>query len=252
MEEQVARLVAGIRDALGEELVGIYLHGSAVLGGLRPRSDLDVLAVAERRTTIEERRRLADVALAVSGDPRPVELDVVVQSEIRPWRRPARTDFHYFELHRAEWEGGNLEPWSDHANVNLASTITMTLAGNRTLYGPPPAAVFDPVPRDDYVDSVLGYLDEVDQDVEWDTRNVILTLARIWSAVATEDVHSKGSAAEWALRRLPEEHRPVLELALAVYRGEAEEPGWNELCPQVQAYVDHVRARIDDDRAVRA
>jgi hypothetical protein len=50
----------------------------------------------------------------------------------------------------------------------------------------------------------------------WNTRNVVLTLPRIWSAVATDNVLSKDSAAAWALPRLPEEHRPVLERARAI------------------------------------
>jgi predicted nucleotidyltransferase len=53
--EQVAALV---RDALGETALGSYVHGSATLGGLRPRSDLDVLVVAQRPTTRAEKERL--------------------------------------------------------------------------------------------------------------------------------------------------------------------------------------------------
>jgi len=43
--EQIAHVLAALRDALGDELIGAYLHGSAVLGGLRAQSDIDVLAV---------------------------------------------------------------------------------------------------------------------------------------------------------------------------------------------------------------
>ena len=248
MEEQIEPLVEGVRDVLKADLLGAYLHGSAVLGGLRPGSDIDVIAVTTRRTTREEKRGLADVVLALSGKPRPIELDVVVQSEIRPWRHPARTDFHYFELRRGDFEAGNLEPWSNEANLDLASAITMALAGNRTLFGPPPADVFDPIPRRDYIQAILRDTRTVDDYVEWDTRNVVLTLPRIWSAIATDDVHSKDSAAAWALQRLPEEHRPVLTRARAVYRGEAEDPAWPELLPQVRAYADYVLAQIEAAR----
>ena len=43
--QAVADLVSGV---FGSDLVGAYLHGSAVLGGLRPTSDVDVLAVCRR------------------------------------------------------------------------------------------------------------------------------------------------------------------------------------------------------------
>jgi predicted nucleotidyltransferase len=245
MEPQIEHLVDGLRDALGADLIGVYLHGSAVLGGLRPRSDIDVIAVTRTRMTLEQKQRVVDLVLELSGKPRPVELDVVVQSEIKPWRYPPRTDFHYFELRRPDFESGNLEPWSEEANENLVSAITMALAGGAALYGPPPAEVFDPVPRADYVASVVRGTKTPLEDLEWDTRNAVLTLARIWSAVATDEVHSKDSAAAWALERLPAEHRPVLERARSVYRGDAEEEPWKDALPQVRAYVGYVVAEIE-------
>jgi len=244
VEAQIEQLAERIRDVLGDDLVGAYLHGSAVLGGLRPRSDIDMIAVVERRMTPEQKRGVVDVLLELSGRPRPIELDVVVQSEIKPWRYPPRTDFHYFELRRSDFESGNLEPWSPEADKELASVVTMALAGDTSLYGPPPAEVFDRVPRRDYIDAILKDTATVDEYLEWDTRNVVLTLPRIWSAIATDEVHSKDSAAAWALARLPEEHRPVLERARAVYRGDVEEESWDDVLPRVRAYAAHVVSEI--------
>jgi predicted nucleotidyltransferase len=34
--------VRGLRELLGDDLVGVYLYGSEVLGGGGPRSDVDV------------------------------------------------------------------------------------------------------------------------------------------------------------------------------------------------------------------
>jgi len=232
---------------LREDLLGAYLHGSAVLGGLRPRSDIDVIAVSARRTAVDEKRRLVELLLALSArgsvGPPPIELDVVVQSEIRPWRYPPAFDFHFSELWRKEFERGEREPWPTDTNRDLASVVTMALLGETALFGPPPE-MFDPVPRRDYIDAILRDTATVDQYFDWDTRNVILTLPRIWSAVVTDQVYSKDSAAAWALPQLPEEHRPVLERALATYRGGPEEP-WDDLLPQVRAYADFVVSEIE-------
>src|SRR5207244_3325404 len=120
-----------VHGVLGASLVGAYLHGSAVLGGLQPRSDLDVIVVAARSTSAEEKRRLVELLLKLSarggslGPPRPIEFDLVVQSQIRPWRYPPAFDFHYSELWRARFESGALEPWSNKTNKDLASVITM-------------------------------------------------------------------------------------------------------------------------------
>jgi predicted nucleotidyltransferase len=247
VHDQVEPLVEGIRGALGDNLVGAYLHGSAVLGGLRPRSDIDVIAVTKTRMTPDEKRGLIAVLLALSGKPRPIELDVVVESEMRPWRHPARLDFHYFELRRPDFERGELEPWAPNADRDLASVITMARLGETSLFGPPPKDVFDPVPREDYHDALLKDLATVDQDLEWDTRNVVLTLARIWAGLADEGVHTKDSAATWALARLPPERRPVLERARAIYLGDAEDV-WDDLRPQLGAYARCLVSEIERAR----
>jgi predicted nucleotidyltransferase len=249
-ETQIELLREGVRDVLRGDLVGAYLHGSAVLGGFRPDSDIDVIVVSTRRTTVDEKRRLIDLLLSISGrrasprPGRPIELDIVVESEIRPWRYPPRFDFHYSELWRERFESGELEPWASTTNRDLASAVTMALLGDKPLAGPQPAQVFDPVPRSDYVDAILRDIETVDEFLQWDTRNVILTLPRIWSAVASEAVYSKEGAATWALPRLPAEHRGVLELARAAYRGEAED-SWDDVRRQVRAYADHVVSEIE-------
>jgi predicted nucleotidyltransferase len=251
---QIELLLEGVRSVLRGDLLGAYLHGSAVLGGFRPDSDIDVVVVSTRRSTVDEKRRLIDLLLSISGQSsasrpsRPIELHVVVASEIRPWRYPPTFDFHYSELLRFRFESGEAEPWTEATDRDLASALTMLLLGDGRLAGPPPAQIFDPVPRADYIDAILRDIGTVDEFLPWDTRNVVLTLPRIWSAVATDAVYSKEEAADWALPRLPEEHRAVLELARAAYRGDVTDT-WDDIRSQVRAYADHVVGEIERARA---
>ncbi|OON77990.1 nucleotidyltransferase domain-containing protein [Streptomyces tsukubensis] len=53
--QEIAGLTGGV---LGGDLIGTYLHGSSVLGGLRPASDVDVLLVSRRSMGERERRAL--------------------------------------------------------------------------------------------------------------------------------------------------------------------------------------------------
>ena len=248
-QEQLARVVSLVRDVLGPNAVGAYLFGSAVLGGLRPRSDLDVLAVSNRRTTREERQSLVDRLLAISGRSTPqdrwrnVELTIVVESEIKPWRYPPRRDFQYGQRFRAAFESGNLSPWPSATDPDLAALITMVLLANSPVLGPPPAAIFDPVPHRDLIHAIVGDIDAWLDTVDSDTRNVILALARIWSTVASGVIRSKDAAADCALERIPEEHRAVLARARAIYLGDEAER-WDDVKPQVRPYADHVVAEI--------
>ena len=249
-QQQLDRVLTLVRDVLGPDVVGAYLFGSAVLGGLQRESDLDLLVVSRRETRREERERLVDCLLAISGRRTPqgrrrrVELTIVVESEIRPWRYPPTLDFLYGDWLRSEFERGNLEPWPTGTKPDLASLITMVLLANTPLLGPSPAEIFDPVPHDDLVRATVGDIDSLLGNLDSDTGNVVLTLARIWSTLATGAIRSKDAAADWALTRLPEEHRAVLARARAIHLGDEGE-SWKDLQPRVRLHADYVVGEIN-------
>lgn len=236
-----------MRDVMGDAVIGAYQHGSAVLGGLRPHSDVDVLVVSRRQTSAQERQALVDGLLAGGRDrsagERPVELTIVVQSDVRPWRYPPRSEFQYGEWMRDELERGDGVP-APAASPDLAPLITMALRGDSSLFGPPVADVLDPVPHEDLLSAIVEGVPGLMAELESDTRNVVLTLARIWTTLATGEIKTKDGAADWAMGRLPEEHRAVLARARAIYLGEEEE-SWDDLRSRVRPHADHVVQEID-------
>jgi streptomycin 3"-adenylyltransferase len=251
--EQVAEVLKALRDVLGAELVGAYLHGSAVLGGLRAQSDIDVLAVSARRMTHEEKERLVAGLMSVSGPypvalrPRPIELSIVVGSEIRPWVYPPRMEFQYGEWWRERFVRGELEPWASR-DPDLAIILTMVLLADATLLGPPPSEVFDPVPPADLIDAFTEGIPGMLSDVHSDTRNLVLTLSRIWCSVVTKEIHPKDAAAGWALPRLPPEHRAVLARARSIYLG-TEDEHWEDLRDRIRLFAD---AMVEEIEAARS
>lgn len=231
------------RDAI----LGAYLYGSAVVGGRRPDSDVDLFVVASRRLTADEKRRIVDGLLPISGRAtrpaawRPLEVTVVARPDVVPWRYPPRVELQYGEWLRDRFVAGDVEP-SPPADPDLAVLITMVRASSVALSGPPAAALLHPVPSADLVRAMVDGLDPLLGDLDSDTRNVILTLARMWSTVATGDIRSKDAAADWALSELPAEHRPVLFAARDLYlRGGY--GTWDDL-RAVRAHADYVAARV--------
>ncbi|MFJ6068220.1 aminoglycoside adenylyltransferase family protein [Streptomyces tendae] len=222
--DRTDHLVALVRRHLDEDgdVLGVYAHGSATLGGLRPYSDLDLLVVLARPTTYGQRARLTGELLGVSGgEGRPVELIAVVRDEVRPWRYPPRREYLYGEWLRDAYERGAVpEPEDD---PDLAPLLTMVLGADAPLYGPPPATLLDPVPHGDLRRAITAGVPELLAELESDTRNVLLTLARVWSTLVTGDIRSKDAAADWALGRLPAPYRPPLAHARAVYLGQETE-----------------------------
>ncbi|UFQ13804.1 MULTISPECIES: aminoglycoside adenylyltransferase family protein [Streptomyces] len=249
MVTQLDDVVRLVRDVFGpDDTIGVYLHGSAVLGGLRPYSDLDVFVLVRRRTTAARRRALTDALLAVSGSGgpggtrRPVEVTVAVQSDIRPWTYPPRHEFQYGEWLREAYQRGQTP--GPGPSPDLALLVTMVLRGRTPLVGPEPGQVLDPVPFDDVIRAMAAGVPDLLAELDTDTRNVLLTLARVWVTLATGDIKPKDSAAAWALDRLPERHRPVLAHARAVHLGEEHEC-WGPLSPQVKPHAEYVMREIE-------
>ena len=245
---QIDAVVDLVRAILGDDAVAAYLYGSAVVGGLKPSSDLDVFVVARRPTTPADKRALIDRLLpisgrhATSGPARSIELTIVVESEVRPWRYPPRLDFLYGDWLRSEFERGDLPP-GPRPNPDLAILVTIVLLGGRPLFGPPAAEIFDLVPRVDLERALLEVVPGLLVELDSDTRNVILTLARIWTTLATGEIRSKDVAADWVVARLPEAHRAVLARARAIYLGEEPER-WDDLEPLVRPHAEYVVRQI--------
>jgi streptomycin 3"-adenylyltransferase len=246
--EQADRVVALVREVLGDAVLGVYLHGSAAFGALQPTSDIDLLAVTRRPTTPAEQRQLIERLLPMSGrgDPtgrsRHLELTSVVQGDVRPWRYPPRLDFQYGDWWRAEFERGDLAPWVS-PNPDLTLGLEMVLRAEHPLFGPPPSEVLDPIPPGDVRRAMIDGIPSLLADLVGDERNVVLTFARIWMSLATGTIRSKDAAADWALPRLPAEHRAVLAHARAIYMGEVVEE-WGDLLPRVRPHVDHIIGEI--------
>ncbi|WP_372345640.1 aminoglycoside adenylyltransferase family protein [Streptomyces sp. KL116D] len=245
--EQAGTVVDVVREVLGPGLVSAHLYGSAVSGGLRPHSDVDVFAVTRRGTTRAQRERIVAGLLQVSGERaprgpfRPVELTIVAQDEVRPWRWPPRREFQYGEWLRDAYErGATPEPGPD---PDLALLVTMVLRDGVSLYGPPAGEVLAPVPAGDVRRAAVAGLPALRADLATDTRNVLLTLARIWATLATGDILSKDAAADWALPRLPTDGRAALARARAVHLGELPED-WSDLASLVPDHAELLLAGI--------
>jgi predicted nucleotidyltransferase len=101
---QTERVLRLVREIFGHELLGAYQHGSAVLGGVQPTSDIDILVITGRLATLVEKRQLVEGLMAISapfpppGPERCVELTVVAQAQVRPWRYPPSVDLQYGEF----------------------------------------------------------------------------------------------------------------------------------------------------------
>lgn len=242
-----------VRRTFADATDGIYLYGSAVAGGLKPGSDLDVFALLNRRTTEQERRELVERLTPMSSVDarpagwRPVELTVAATQHLRPWRYPPRVEFQFGEWLRTDFEAGVVP--SPHESSDLAVLIADVRLEGRSLYGTPAHELLDAVPARDLACAMRDSLPALVEDLGSDTANVLLTLARMLYTLQTGRFVPKDVAAEWASAHLSEPSRSVLERAGAVYLGDAPDV-WPGLQEGARACAAELVTRIRSDHAL--
>jgi streptomycin 3"-adenylyltransferase len=251
---EISPQLSQARSVLERNLAGtlqaIHLFGSAVDGGLKPHSDIDLLVTVGAPLAAPVRHSLMMDLLSVSGRPgadgsrRPLEVTVVVRKEVVPWRYPPLRELQFGEWLREELQAGVVQPaaW-DH---DLAILLTKARQHSVCLLGLPAVELFDAVPKADLSQALLDTVAQWNEQPDWlgDERNVVLALARIWFTASTGEIASKDAAATWALEGLPDEHRPVLARAHAAYLGSAEDD-LSDRAGQVTAFVRYVRRVIE-------
>lgn len=206
MHQQLDGSLKLLQRILGDNLLGVYLYGSSVIGGLQKYSDIDLFIITNRSTTLEEKRRLTSNLLEISGlymkgSKRPIEMTIVQKTAINPWRYPPQCDFQYGEWLRTSFEGGTTPLLDTDEMPDLAILITQVLLKSQTLYGAEPEQLLAHVPYRDFMKAMIHDLERLTTDIESDTRNVLLTYARIWSTLETSEIRSKPNAADWVMTR---------------------------------------------------
>ena len=228
ISKQVAQTTDVIGRHLASTLTAIHLYGSALDGGLKPHSDIDLLVTIESPLEETVRQDLSLDLLEVSAPPgkskvlRALEVTIVVHSEVKPWRYPVRRELQFGEWLRKDILAGIVEPAV--VDADLAILLTQARQNSLSIVGPPAAEFFDPIPIVDFFRALSDILKQWESPSDWinDERNVLLTFARIWYSVVTGKIVPKDVAANWSLEHLPSEYQPVLFKARQAYLGNDE------------------------------
>lgn len=253
IQEQVAEACRAFERRLGPILKAIHLYGSAVDGGLKPASDLDLLVTTSQPPSESRRRALVKDLLRISvpNAPmgtgkirRPLEVTVLAYDQVTPWRYPPRRELQYGEWLRNDFLAGMIEPPVE--DPDLAILLAKARRRSVALLGPPAEELFQPVPRQDFLKAMADTVIRWNKAEDWsdDEANVVLTLARMWYSIETGDIAPKDVAAAWLIQRVPAEHSPVLAQAREAYlRGRQENlPAGAE---RVAAFIYDAKAAIE-------
>lgn len=251
IRRQVEAASACIRQIFAGNLIALHLYGSAVEGGLKPQSDIDLLVTLREPINARQRKKLMQDLLTISAPPgtsgpyRALEVTVVLYSQIVPWRFPPAREMQFGEWLRDDIRAGVFEPAM--VDPDLSILLTQARRASVPLFGEPAETLFNVIPFSDVLQTFRHILEmwQKPADLEGDERNIILALARIWYSVVTGNIVAKDEAASWLLPQLPAEHADLLQAARAEYLGLTKH-NWAAYMPSVERFVFYAKKQITD------
>ncbi|ERL65103.1 streptomycin 3'-adenylyltransferase [Schleiferilactobacillus shenzhenensis LY-73] len=211
---------------MADNLVGVYLHGSYVLGGYNPAvSDLDYLMVVMRPLTLHEK---ADLMHFTTEDLLPLapakglEFHVLLLAHTRHFRQPMPFDFHFSEYHRAEYfrDPAAYIEGMQGTDPDLGAHLMVVQTHGRVLTGLPIQDVFAPVPPAAYWQSILYDIADAPRQVLNHPTYITLNLCRVLAYREDGAILSKQAGGEWGEDHLPKLYQPLASYALASYEGD--------------------------------
>ena len=222
--EQVQAALAALRGILGEGLLAVCLHGSAVSGGLRPQSDIDLIAVIDDDLAADPRRDLVTALSRLSArhpappeGPRCLEVMVFRRADLAGCSYPARAEFVYGEWLRDAFEAGKAPvPANDPEH-----TLVLAQARRESvpLLGPPLSRFLPEIPASDVRRAMRALLPTLAAGLHGDEGNILLTLARMWHTASSGAFVTKDAAAAWAVPKVGQRDGATLEYARKAYLG---------------------------------
>jgi predicted nucleotidyltransferase len=227
IKAEVNTLQTELQRLLGQNLLGMYLHGSLALGGFQPtRSDIDVIVVTGQRLDLEARRATIVFLLRVSKMPCPLDIHFLVEQDIFPFQHPLPCDLHYSETWRENYQqdlrNGAWKHWNDLTGHDPDLTVHLTVLHRSgiCLYGKPIAQALPPVPEQDFRNAIIKDLQAAGHQPLQDLISFVLNACRLSAYLHDGTILSKDAGGGWGLAHLPEQYHPLIHQALALYRGE--------------------------------
>lgn len=230
--------------AFGDNLVGIYLHGSAAMGCFNPASsDIDLIVVIKDALDFDKRRAYIDdmVRLNARAPKKGLEVSVVRREVCDPFVYPTPFEFHFSPTYLDACVNAPDEYARSvgHSDPDLAAHFTVIRKRGRVLLGEGIPAVFGEVDGKYYMDSIWTDVSDSESDILSEPVYIVLNLARVLAYTREGLVLSKAEGGKWALDNLPREFMPVVEGALCEYGGK------NRMDADAAALTEYARYMLD-------
>ena len=207
---------------LGNNLVGIYLHGSAVMGCFNEKkSDIDLLIVVNTVIPNEIKRRYMDMVVELNtyAPEKGIELSIVRKDVCTPFIYPTPFELHFSVAH-LQWYKENPSDYIDRMNgidKDLAAHFTIIYHRGKRLYGKEIKDVFEEVSKEYYCDSIWNDIENAEEEILTNPTYIILNLCRVLAYKKDKLILSKREGGNWAIDNVPEKYHCLILHALDEY-----------------------------------
>lgn len=250
LPKQAVQTISIAEELFGNQVLGMYLYGSAALDSLHPNSDIDILIIVNGEMTDNARTVLTKRLMAISRavgciEKQPLEVTVINQNDIIPGQFPPKCEYMYGEWLREEMEAGKIPQSFYDADVTIL--LWQARAHSVPLKGQQAKELIPFISDGEVRNAIRNSLPRLTAGIKNDERNVLLTLSRMWFTLETGKICSKNIAAEWVLPKLPNRLVPLMEMAVKAYLGECIDE-WSNVEKETLLLVDFMKSKLDNMR----
>ena len=239
------------KKILGDNLVGIYLHGSAAMGCFNPKkSDLDLILIVKNdipnAVKMEFMKRV--VELSEEAPAKGIELSIVKKEFCNPFVYPTPFELHFSVIH-LNWFKEHPQDYIEKmqgTDKDLAAHFTIINKCGIVLFGEKINEVFGEVCKNDYIDSIWLDIADARGDIVTDSMYITLNLCRVLAYLQEDLILSKKSGGEWGLSTLPQEFHALIQEALQSYETDNDMIIYPETA---EHFADYMLAQIEQCKA---
>lgn len=225
IKEYIDGFVSLLKKHLGENLKGIYLHGSLAMGSLYPpKSDIDIIAVVYHNLPPEQAEGL-NVDIAHYNKKRPIYgyIEFCLINADTAGDVPDKIPYilHYSSSWHERILSGEVVYVDNMTDIDLSAHLTVLKNRGICLYGGAIDEVFGEVNWDAFVFAVTDDLKWIidDENICESPYYAILNICRVLQILTDKNNRclSKDEGGQWGLVNLPAEYRELIQKALDAY-----------------------------------
>lgn len=222
LNDLLKNFVTQSQKILGDNLIGIYLHGSAVMGCYNEKkSDIDLLVVVKEAIPNNIKHRFMDMVVELNtyAPEKGVELSIVRKEVCNPFTYPTPFELHFSAAH-LQWYQTNPSDYIDKMNgtdQDLAAHFTIIYHRGKCLWGEEIKDVFEKVSKEFYFDSIWNDIENAEEEIITDPTYFILNLCRVLAYKKEELILSKQEGGNWGIENVPGKYHALILQALDEY-----------------------------------